>query len=568
MLTLLTCLALQSSPAVISPADVPSSAFFGTAIDIDGDTAIVGAFSDSTAGAQAGSVHFYERSGAGWVRTDVLRGAPFARLGASVTVDGDWAAAAHGSAVKTVEVYERQAGTWARVDVLTYPGDPVGNPQFGSSIDLSGATLAIGSPTASEGGTLGGAVYLYDRTATGWQLTDTLSAMPSGGFPISPDLGRRVTLQGDTLVASAPRASIGGTFSAGALLVFQRLAGAWTYEARLTQPSGVVGTVLGANGLQLDGDRIVASAVGYDQPPLLGVGLVQVFERSGNTWAHAAPIFDPRPSHYGGFGVSMAVQGDRVLVGRSEYHVRELSDFDVTVESFQRTPAGNWAHVDTLPDPNPGPQQGFGHEMALNGSTLMISSSYGYKDGVARGKVYVASYPGTWETVAETVCAGTICACPTSDSWTGCGNSTVREGRLFAAGSASVAADDLELMADQLPSNQTAFFRFGPQLGRPMLLGDGNLCVHTGVVVGVQSTSASGTLTQTSGFLAMAGAAGATVLPGETWYLQLVYDDPKRVFPCRTYPAATGFGIPWNGRPQLAASGFNLTNALAVTWRP
>ncbi|QDV09365.1 hypothetical protein Poly30_49230 [Planctomycetes bacterium Poly30] len=574
MIALLPCLALawQASPQVLAPVDVSDGSLFGLAVDIHGTTAVVGAPYDATTANQAGSVHFFDLVGSNWVRTQVIQGLALDQLGSSVAVSGDFAAASHGHPDREVEVFERQLGDWVLVDVLDYPGDPVGVPTFGGSIALDGTTLAVGAPTASEGGVLAGAVYVYERTGAGWQLSATLAGSLSGtGFPVSPDHGRRVALQGDTLVVSSPRASNGGVYSAGTLFVYGRQVGGWNLMTNLQQPAGLVGTVLGGHGLQIDGDRIAASAVGFDLPPFLGAGIVHIFERMSGAWSHGAAVLDPRPSSYAGFGVSLGLVGDDLVVGRSEYHVREWGLLDATVESFHRGSAGSWQHVGTLTDPHPGPLQGFGNVMAFDRSGLMLPAVTGITGGERRGKIYTARYPAPWDPVTATVCRGSICACPSSDNWSGCGNSTVQEGRLFAAGSASISADDLEVYADQLPPNQMAMVRLAPTLAAPRLFGEGVLCVDAGAALAVLSTSMTGTVDLGQGIVAAAMSAGAAILPGETWFLQVVYDDPQRVFRCRTYPGQPTWpflGVPWNGRPLAVAGGFNVTNALAVTWRP
>lgn len=120
--------------------------------------------------------------------------------------------------------------------------------------------------------------------------------------------------------------------------------------------------------------------------------------------------------------------------------------------------------------------------------------------------------------------------------------------------------------------NQTARLRLGPNLAMHSLFGDGDLCLHRGIDFPVQTVASNGAVhfgggQAGTGLVAQGTAAGLMILPGETWYFQLVYGDVTQVFRCRTWTPSYGGGV-WHGRPSLVAGGFNATNAVAVTWRP
>src|SRR5262245_41847010 len=73
-------------------ADGGTAAEYGFSVAIDGDTALVGAFSADGAAPAAGAVYVLKRDGAAWVATDKLTasdGASGAAFGVSVDLDGD-----------------------------------------------------------------------------------------------------------------------------------------------------------------------------------------------------------------------------------------------------------------------------------------------------------------------------------------------------------------------------------------------------------------------------------------------------------------------------------------------
>ncbi len=144
------------------------------------------------------------------------------------------------------------------------------------------------------------------------------------------------------------------------------------------------------------------------------------------------------------------------------------------------------------------------------------------------------------------LCYGQACPCGNDYGAGGCSNSTGTGARLSHSGTASIAADDLELIGSNLLPGKTALlFSGGTALGGGggLLFGDGLRCAGQGVRrLGVANPDASGTTSWSGGLAAMGGWS-----PGDTTYVQVWYADP------------TG---------SACSSGFNLTNALEVVWQP
>ena len=96
-------------------------------------------------------------------------------------------------------------------------------------------------------------------------------------------------------------------------------------------------------------------------------------------------------------------------------------------------------------------------------------------------------------------------------------------------GGTSIAANDLCLIARNLPADQFGIFYYGPEaLDQPF--GNGRRCVGAGGGVGitrfpVQSTGAGGTLTQVVDYTNPPGNDGQ-ILAGSTWRFQAWFRDP------------------------------------------
>jgi hypothetical protein len=141
----------QQARIVAAPADIGSDDELGSTVDIDGDTVIAGGQrDDKVIGNDAGSAYIFTRSGSTWSQTAKLfsSGAVAGNLfGTAVAINGDEALVGaycepFGSNPCTgpgsVEFFRRTAlGTWIGVQRLLAP-DGVNGEGFGNSVALAG----------------------------------------------------------------------------------------------------------------------------------------------------------------------------------------------------------------------------------------------------------------------------------------------------------------------------------------------------------------------------------------------------------------------------------------------
>src|SRR5437868_5936913 len=102
---------------------------------------------------------------------------------------------------------------------------------------------------------------------------------------------------------------------AGSAYVFTRSGTAWSQQARLTAtPVGAASDLFGVS-VGVDGNTAVVGANGADPAAGANAGAVYVFSRAGTIWSQAAVLTAADGAASDGFGVSVAVSGDGVLVG-------------------------------------------------------------------------------------------------------------------------------------------------------------------------------------------------------------------------------------------------------------
>jgi hypothetical protein len=126
--------------------------------------------------------------------------------------------------------------------------------------------------------------------------------------------GRAIALSGDTAVVGAAGADVGDNPDQGAAFVYVREGGVWTQQARLVSDDGVGGDEFGF-ALAIAGDSVVVGARFAGIAGVAGQGAAYVFTRSGTTWTQQAKLVAADGASFDGFGNSVAIDADSVVVG-------------------------------------------------------------------------------------------------------------------------------------------------------------------------------------------------------------------------------------------------------------
>lgn len=300
-------------------SDGQSDDGFGASVAISGTTAIIGApLDDVSANAGQGSAYIFQYNGSEWIQQAKLTAEDgFAQdgFGTSVDIDGDTViiGAENDDIVSANDnqgsayVFVRIAGTWAHQAKLI-SSDGTAGDEFGKSVSISGSTVVVGAPGAE----VQGAAYVFNRNGASWiQQTRLGAAAPTG----ADSFGNAVAIDGDTIAVGAPSHNVGPSGGDhGAVFCFTRTGNVWTEAARLTATLGGSGDELGFS-VSISGDLIVAGAWRDDIGENTNQGSAYVFVRSGGIWSELPKMVAPDGAAADQFGYSAAVSGDLVVVG-------------------------------------------------------------------------------------------------------------------------------------------------------------------------------------------------------------------------------------------------------------
>ncbi len=188
-------------------SDAAGGDMFATAVAIDGDTIVAGAYGKETA-------YLFLKPSTGW--EDNVEDA---RLGASDNVSGDYFGGAVALEKNTVVVsaylkdhvgkvylYEKPLTGWvdANETVKITASDPYLNDTFGVSLALSGDVLAVGAHFDDDLGESSGSVYLFEKPSDGWaDANETLKVHASDGTADSY-FGQSLAMDAGLMLVGAP----------------------------------------------------------------------------------------------------------------------------------------------------------------------------------------------------------------------------------------------------------------------------------------------------------------------------------------------------------------------------
>jgi len=383
-------------------SDGAANDFLGRSVAIDGDTAVVGAGGSDVGGNDSqGAAYVYVRSGGAWtqqIKLTASDGAAADEFGFAVSISGDTIIV--GSRFVNADgingrgaayVYVRSGTTWNEQAKLM-ADDAAAFDELGFSVKIDGDTAAVGAPFANGSQ---GKVYLFTRSGTAWSAQTMLTADDGAA---SDRYGLALALDGDTLAIGSPSAEVGGNSDQGAVYLYARSGGDWSYQAKINAEDGAPFDEFGVS-VSLDGNDIIAGAHYADIGSIPGQGAAYVFTRSGTDWTQQAKLSSSDGWFGDEFGFSVGISAGHAIVGalfanpngnenQGEAYIFTRSGSDWT----QETPL--------ISDGASGDEFGIG--VAIDHGTAVVGAEYGTVDGDWRGAAYVYSSGG------DGVCANPI----------------------------------------------------------------------------------------------------------------------------------------------------------------
>lgn len=395
--------------------DVGSVSFFGGALAMDGNTMVIG--SDATEISPEdnnvdlfGAVYIYTFDEAdatdeatGWTQQAKLIPPDAAELdqeiafGHAVALEGGTLAV--GASRNTLDgyrgavyVYSGSGSDWAFESRLSIPNTSDDEFLAGTSIAISGDTIAVGIPdSAGTNNEVGGQVYLFERSGTTWSLAATLSAT-DGEAGTHEQFGTAVALDQNRLVVGDKHGATDFPGTRGALYIYTREAGGWQFEAKLDSPINDASGDMG-NAVAIEDDVIVAGAEGEKSGSNILQGAIHIFVRhriseNRHEWRHAYRFTAPDGAQVDRFGRSVSIR-DRLIVAGA--YLADVDGVENLGAAYVFAPtAGAWVNVLKLTAPDGEEDDVLGDAVANNGEWVAIGAPHlDGAGGASIGRTYV-----------------------------------------------------------------------------------------------------------------------------------------------------------------------------------
>lgn len=443
--------------------ELSGSTHFGHTLALAGDRALVTEADER--------VVLFGRRPSGWERegswTSTWSGPGSEAFGRSLALGADWIfIGAPSAGVGRVYVLRRSGSQWMPQGFLSVDDQLPGvfdQDQFGASLayDASSGRLAVGAPYSDVAGDETGSVYLYSLQGGSWTLVESLHAVAPFAFG---SFGHSLALEGTTLLVGRP----GHAAIPGRVHVYGRGPSGWSLDQTIQPTTTEDGRYFGWD-VELDGTTL---AVGMPYAFSGAGGSAWVFEKNGGTWIQGAQV-RPHSTPLPQVGRAIALEGNRLVLGATATRQSAL---------FFRQPDGAWSERVRFDPASTVWATGYDGDIALDDGTLFIGAAE--TDGPSGvGSVYVFEDVAS-NFVGESYCwatdHGSLCSCPFAGALVqpaGCPGAETIGAVLIGTGSASLAASDLRMNGQRLPSGRPCILVSGPPTSSPLPFGNGLLCV-------------------------------------------------------------------------------------------
>lgn len=305
------------------------------------------------------------------------------------------------------------AQDWEKVSklVATYPNGASARAAFmfyGSAVSISGDYAVVGVPQdrldASGNNSFqgAGAVYILHQEGGVWTPVKKLVAPVRGQFA---NFGFSVSIHQNEVVVGEPDHT-SGVFAAGAAHLFRKDQGGvgnWGLVKTLTATVQNAGDRFGY-AVDISGDHVVVGATGDDLDSLNldfkdGAGAAFVFRRNNNgadNWAVAKKLVPTIRSANDGFGRSVAIDGDKIVVGAtgetedaSEGNYRSYAGAAYVFEKDNGGP-NDWGLTQKLTPSQRAENDWFGNSVDISGDRVIVGALFEDEDELGLNFVYDA----------------------------------------------------------------------------------------------------------------------------------------------------------------------------------
>jgi len=363
---------LITYPIKLTPTDGKADDNFGTAVQISGDYAIVGAPIGNDHHSELSSVYVFKREANGWIQQDKLT-APV-RVGRSVSISGHYAILGGGS-TNTAYIFKRDGANWELQQRLI-ASDHAAGDYFGCSVSISGDYVIIGAAYDDDKGDDSGSAYIFRRSGATWQSLQKLTVLDGAANDL---FGGEVAIDGDYAVVGA----IDNDHNGSAYIFKLNEFGGWEEQDKL--PASHAHDDDFGWAVSISGDYVIVGARLANVKGNRYSGCAYVYKRNGTSWTQQDMLIAADVGQYDLFGSSVSISGHHAIVG--SYRDYDNPDGSGYAYLFKRGNTG-WIPQRKLTAPDKALGE-YGRDVSINGDYVIVGAPGDDANGSNSGSVYI-----------------------------------------------------------------------------------------------------------------------------------------------------------------------------------
>ncbi len=384
---------------IIAP-DRKEGAYFGSAVSISGNYAIVGSPNEdwNATGADslynAGAAYIFVKIGDAWLLQQKIVPSDRSKndlFGISVAISGNYvvvgAEKRSGFGEGAAYIFIRNGSVWSEQQKIT-ASDHAFEDYFGSSVSISGDYILVGSifddhdASGMNSKNQSGSAYLFFRNGNTWVQQQKIVASDRGS---GDNFGNSVALSGDYAVVGAytdGEDSLNTKKFYGSAYVFVRNDATWIQQQKITASDRSSNDHFGAD-VSINGNTIIIGA-DLDSEDANGknsiewAGSAYFFVLNGSVWIQQQKIIAADRTDHDYFGSHVSLWGNYAVVGAP---AKDANSLDGITQSsagvsyiFSRN-GTQWKQQQKLVESDPAFNNFFGNAVAIFDSTVFIGAN-------------------------------------------------------------------------------------------------------------------------------------------------------------------------------------------------
>lgn len=270
--------------------------------------------------------------------------------------------------------------------------------RFGRSVSVDGNVMVIGTPLDDcAAGSNCGSAYVYRFNGSAWIEEQKLTASNAA---YNDQFGYSVSVNGDVIVVGAYLDSCPAGVRCGSAYVYRFNGSTWIEEQELTTSDAPDRDGFGWS-VSVSGDIVVVGAYVDDCPAGPGCGSAYVYRFNGSTWVEEQKLTASDADTWDVFGNSVSVSGDVIVVG-AEQDACAVGDWCGSAYIY-RFDGNSWIEEQKLTASDADDYDLFGHSISINGDVLIVGAFLDEcRAGLNCGSAYIFRFnPGAPAWVEE-----------------------------------------------------------------------------------------------------------------------------------------------------------------------